>query len=54
MISILLGAIIFGYVVYVLWRVPKKQSAGKCASCELNKSYSSGCFCNHTNDAKTK
>lgn len=54
MISILIGTIVFGYVVYILWKVPKKQAVGKCASCELKRSCSSEGFCEQLNDAKTK
>jgi len=45
MFSVLITAFIFGYVVYVLWKVPKHQVAGKCASCELNKKCTSACKC---------
>ena len=54
MISILIGAVIFGYVVYILWKVPKKQANGKCVSCDVKKVCSSAQLCIEKQDAKTK
>lgn len=36
-INLLIGCVIFGYVCFTLYKSIKKQKAGKCASCALQK-----------------
>lgn len=36
-INLLIGCVIFGYVGFTLYKSIKKQKAGKCASCALQK-----------------
>jgi hypothetical protein len=36
LVSVLLGAGIFGYAGYAIYRWYQKQKQGKCAACELN------------------
>ena len=38
MVSIIIGAVIFGYAGYTLFNFVKKSRKGKCAACSLNKS----------------
>ncbi|MGN1386663.1 MAG: FeoB-associated Cys-rich membrane protein [Bacillus sp. (in: firmicutes)] len=54
MLNILIGAVIFGYVTYIIWKVPKKQAIGKCAACELRQACTAVECCDQDEDAKTK
>ncbi|WP_439096794.1 FeoB-associated Cys-rich membrane protein [Bacillus massiliigorillae] len=40
-INVLIGCVIFGYAGYTLLKSIKKQKAGKCAACSLQKHCSS-------------
>ncbi|MBS4223731.1 FeoB-associated Cys-rich membrane protein [Lederbergia citrea] len=42
-ISIILGAIIFGYAIFTLYRFVKRSKMGKCAGCSLSKNCSAAC-----------
>lgn len=37
LINVIIGAVIFGYVAMTLFKSVKKQKAGKCAACALQK-----------------
>ena len=42
-VSVILGALIFGYAAYTLVRFVKKSKMGKCATCSLSQSCSTSC-----------
>lgn len=42
-INIMIGAVIFGYAGWSLYRFTIKSKEGKCASCSSNKSCASAC-----------
>ncbi|MFJ5622514.1 FeoB-associated Cys-rich membrane protein [Peribacillus loiseleuriae] len=41
--SVILGALIFGYAVFTLYRFVKRSKMGKCAGCSLSKTCSTAC-----------
>ncbi|AWB43930.1 FeoB-associated Cys-rich membrane protein [Paenibacillus sp. CAA11] len=43
MIDIILGALLFSYAGWTLYRFVKKSRKGACASCSQNKSCSAAC-----------
>lgn len=45
-VSVILGALIFGYAVFTLYRFVKRSKMGKCAGCSLSKTCSSACTSN--------
>ncbi|MBS4201047.1 FeoB-associated Cys-rich membrane protein [Bacillus sp. FJAT-49732] len=49
-ISILLGALIFGYAIFTVYRFVKRSKMGKCAGCELSKNCAGACSTNSMND----
>ncbi|KAA6447370.1 FeoB-associated Cys-rich membrane protein [Bacillus swezeyi] len=41
--NITIGALIFGYAAWTLFKLVKRSRKGKCAACELNRSCPSAC-----------
>jgi radical SAM protein with 4Fe4S-binding SPASM domain len=41
--SVMIGALIFGYAIFTLYRFVKRSKMGKCAGCALSKNCSSSC-----------
>ncbi|WP_047154438.1 FeoB-associated Cys-rich membrane protein [Aneurinibacillus tyrosinisolvens] len=41
--NLAIGALIFGYAGWALFRFVKKSKQGKCASCSMNKSCQAAC-----------
>ncbi|KAB2333310.1 FeoB-associated Cys-rich membrane protein [Cytobacillus depressus] len=43
LISVILGALIFGYAALTVYRFVKRSKMGKCAGCSMSKNCSSSC-----------
>ncbi|RSK26445.1 FeoB-associated Cys-rich membrane protein [Bacillus sp. HMF5848] len=47
LVNVAIGAVVFGYAGFTLYRFVKNSSKGKCAACELSKNCSgSSCAVN--------
>ncbi|MCP8970315.1 FeoB-associated Cys-rich membrane protein [Ectobacillus ponti] len=53
MMNIVLGALIFGYAAYSVWKFVQRSKQGKCAACALNKACA-GSTCNVVEAKQTK
>ncbi|MFB7642608.1 FeoB-associated Cys-rich membrane protein [Peribacillus butanolivorans] len=43
LVSFILGALIFGYAVFTLYRFVKRSKMGKCAGCSISDKCASAC-----------